>query len=336
MSASSGKGWGPKDQDDSPLPHPRVRILGAKQSPAMKPVREGRSVEGLRPSDHEVLVRLSQALWSEQDHAQAALIEAMSLGSLSDSTAAEFAERVAALLMKKALSEFRPAEMIVSSPFYRLPVQSRLVLAALHGHSRWSCQRIGRIFGLFQKIQKDESEGAARSVESSHFEDWVSRLAWSSRLELFWESGHGVFPLQTQSTSKFAQVSCPEYDARAPWSQRFFDEEMPAKERLFLQNHLMACESCRTILARTRKLFSETDIALNHAGIQGSLEESAEVHAANPSLSELQLLRRSLRAQSTLNFWDSLRIHFRDPVNRRVLWLGLACVLLAWLYQLWR
>jgi hypothetical protein len=50
--------------------------------------------------------------------------------------------------------------------------------------------------------------------------------------------------------------SCPEYDYRRPWSQRFLDDEVSsAGDRLFLQTHLMACSACSTSLRLTREVY---------------------------------------------------------------------------------
>ena len=40
-----------------------------------------------------------------------------------------------------------------------------------------------------------------------------------------------------------------------PWTQRFMDEALKKKELLFLQGHLMTCQSCSRSLALCRDLY---------------------------------------------------------------------------------
>jgi hypothetical protein len=112
------------------------------------------------------------------------------------------------------------------------------------------------------------------------------------------------------------------------------DEEIASQERLFLQNHLMVCDSCRLVLERTRTLFAELDIELKRIRKENTpVGGGAAETAGRNALSELNLLRRSMVRQSSLSLRESLRIHFRAAENRRVLWIALGILGLAFLQQ---
>jgi hypothetical protein len=109
--------------------------------------------------------------------------------------------------------------------------EERFLLAALH-LGRWSCARLARIFGL--------------PVEQ------IEALAWGARVRLISSQKGLPYPAGASTQGP----NCPEYDSRRPWTQRFLDEEIASgRERLFFQNHLMACESCREALGRCRESY---------------------------------------------------------------------------------
>ena len=123
-------------------------------------------------------------------------------------------------------------------PFFQLALTPRALLAMLH-RNRWSYDRIARVL----KLTRDD----------------VGRMAWYARLSLAASLGDGdAYP----TGSSFKGARCPPYDASNPWTQHFMDEEVETAERLFLQNHMMACSTCRNALHRCREMIYRVDQAL--------------------------------------------------------------------------
>lgn len=210
-----------------------------------------------------------------------------------------------ALLAKAHLVDPREAwaasaEVRLSTPFYRLKPEERAVLLVLHS-GRWSYDRLSRVLGL-----------AVPDLE---------RLSWSARVKL---APVGKYP---QAPERLGP-RCPEYDPHRPWTQRFLDDEIatPA-DRLFLQSHLMACESCRRALSRCRDLYFWVEGEISKFG--------------TPKVSDLQqildqarvLEERSSRFSHSRGPWtlgESLKLFYRDKPD---VWVvsALVAVWLGWL-----
>ena len=133
-------------------------------------------------------------------------------------------DRAVQALLERALRERKTLNIF--HPFYRLETEERFALIALHS-GQWNYARVAAIL----KISTSELE----------------QLAWRARIQLAEQ-----IPLGPRNL----KPSCPPYDARQPWTQRFLDEEITSgQERFFFQNHLMACDSCRESLSGCRDLY---------------------------------------------------------------------------------
>ena len=191
----------------------------------------------MHASDVRILTRLGRSVWMNTEDWERSTLEVMTAVSLLGISQDQSAERAGRLLLERAReSELDPGVAherdLWMSPFYRLPVDQRFVLAGLHG-ARWSYSRLGRILGC--------------SVED------VEKLAWNARIHLNIPS---LFPTVLGKVG----ASCPEFDPLRPWTQRFLDDEIASKrDQLFLQNHLMACASCQRTLDQSRVTYYEAE-----------------------------------------------------------------------------
>ena len=192
----------------------------------------------MRTEDFQILSQVGQALWFQQERWKRATVETLTAVSMLDLLPESALERTTQALLEKANREGPEANAgALDHPFYRLIPEERLTLAALHV-AHWSYGRLSRVLSL------DEKQ--------------VTALAWNARLRLSSFSS-GKRPLFYPAGAKVAGARCPEYDATSPWTQKFLDDEMPARERIFLQNHMMACQSCRKALATARDLYFRVD-----------------------------------------------------------------------------
>jgi hypothetical protein len=184
----------------------------------------------------QIFAELGMALWVDPERAQPLVIETLSAVSLLDLPQDHAFERAAGAMLDRAERRGMADNTLDSlalgqfgNPFFKLFPAERFILVALHA-GRWSYARIARVMKL-------DAVG-------------VEALAWKARTRLGIE--RGLVP----AGPKILGPSCPEYDFERPWSQRFLDEEIPnGRERIFLQNHLMACDSCRHALNRCRDLY---------------------------------------------------------------------------------
>lgn len=188
----------------------------------------------MRSEDFIAITSIGNALWvnprvSERNAADT--VAAVAMLEVTDENAVEKA--ASAMLVAAMRDGVHATISAISNPFYRLLPEERTVLAALHC-GRWSYERLGRVLGRAP--------------------DEIAEIAWNSRLHL--ASAPGTLGALTHpSGSRHRGVSCPEYDSKNPWTQRFLDEESTNRERVFLQNHLMACDSCRKALELCRNLY---------------------------------------------------------------------------------
>ncbi|MBI2711822.1 MAG: zf-HC2 domain-containing protein [Bdellovibrio sp.] len=195
----------------------------------------------------------------------------------------------------------------MNQTFFRLSPEARLVLVGLHV-GKWSYARISRI------TQLSTNE--------------VEKLAWRSRIELGVSLDAPAYPAGATQ----GDPSCPEYQKEAPWTQRFLDEELSGRERVFIQSHLLACPSCAQAVARCRQLYYHVERSLN--SILDKLEDAS-------GGDQIQLFSRALQESpalqypSELTFLQSLRIFFRNP---DMFWLaiGVGVFILFSLVRFWR
>jgi hypothetical protein len=234
--------------------------------------------------DLRTLASVGRALWADTRESQLATIETLSAVTLLDLTPDRAVERAAVALLERVSRRGATAQW--AQPFFRLEAEERLTLVALH-QGRWSYARLGRVFGLTT--------------------EQVEALAWSARLQLASAIGT-AYPAGAPQRGP----NCPEYDSQRPWTQRFLDDEVSSgRERLFLQNHLMACGSCRDALNRCR----ETYYAL-----EASLPQLSEAAGDTRLLQNLKSVTRKglgLKAPAERSFVESLEVFFR---RRDVRW----------------
>lgn len=239
---------------------------------------------------------LGRALWADPGLSERSSVETLAAVSLLDLTTERAVERATAALLERATRDGGAVNAhAFGRAFFRLAAEERLVLATLHA-ADWSYARVGRI------LAKSSAE--------------VQELAWRARLTLAASSVH-------ETGKQFLQpgggtgISCPEVDPRRPWMQRFLDDEVGSRERLFLQNHMMACEGCRNALGRCRDLYYGVDALVPRAGDESGIREMEG--AWNQT--------RKLRFRSETRAADTLRALL---AKRDVQWvLGLFGVLIA-------
>lgn len=242
------------------------------------------------------IARIGAALWPESADAGARTFETWAAVEGLDLPDPKSIERAAQALLHRS-QQGRAVWTQLDNPFFRLPAHVRALLAMLH-QNRWSYARIARVLNI--------------SVEE------VGTRAWSSRLTLAhapeFSGSHGV--LETHPTgSSFRGSQCPEYDASNPWTQHFMDEEISSAQRLFLQNHMMVCRTCRAALHRCREMIFHVD---------GILPQRA------PDLTKM--IRRAywIRPTDSLTLWDAVRRFSERPGTRWLVVAMLACAFGLW------
>ncbi len=214
---------------------------------------------------------MSQALWSVKEESDRALLDtvaATSLLGLEESTSAERA--IIALLDQAARSgdaaNARANLGMLNQPFYRLSPEERFVLVALH-EGNWTYKRIARVLGT-------EPED-------------VEETAWQARIQA--GATLGSYPTGTGQPGK----SCPEYSAKRPWTQKFFDEQMGQSELVFIQNHLMACASCREAVHRCREIYYVVDKMVPRPLPGQDQDDEATIFQAEATAKRLMKLRET-------------------------------------------
>jgi hypothetical protein len=209
----------------------------------------------MKVEDLRSLSQIGQALWVDPRLSRLRTAEALEAVGLLQIQDARILERVSGVLLARAMRE---NELIIpsllSDPFYRLQPEERFLLAALH-LERWSYQRLSRVLG--------------GSV------DQVATRAWRLRVHLASQGSSPRRPLASLGAAGAAasRPNCPEFDALNPWTQRFLDEELQSRERLFLQNHLMACADCRSALNRCRDLYYQVESMVPRGNMSDDAQE---------------------------------------------------------------
>jgi hypothetical protein len=239
-------------------------------------------------ADLRVYSSLSKALWSDADISERVSIDALVAASLaSDSAPDARIGRAVQAMLERANREGRAATTrnnlaVIHEPFFRLSPEERILLVGLHlGH--WSYARLARI------LQVSEEK--------------IEEMAWVARSRL----SNGVYP----SGPGQLGTNCPEYDALRPWTQRFLDDEVSSsRERIFLQNHLMACEGCRQALSRFKELYFQ-------------VEKELSQHVSVSANEEDRFLFDWLKPAVDRSFGESLRIF----VRRRDVQIALAVLI---------
>lgn len=248
--------------------------------------------------DLQTLVEVGKALWMDPRECQLATLETVSAVTLLELSPDRALEKAAAALLERVTrrggaANFRSnldAGLGVGQSFFRLLPEDRFLLVALH-LGRWSYARLARIFG--------------ETVEQ------VETHAWNARLRYVSSEKGTPYPAGAAGRG----TNCPEYDARRPWTQRFLDEEIAGgRERLYFQNHLMACLSCREALNRCRETYYAIDRALPRI----SAESPGDTQILR-SLESVTQRGLKLRSPSNRTFVESLAIFVRRTDIRYLL-----------------
>ncbi len=224
----------------------------------------------MRFEDLRTLSRVSQALWSAKEQSERVLLDTVAATSLLGLEDDRTAERAMISLLDQAERAGDAGNSlanlaVLNQPFYRLTPEERFILVALHeGH--WSYLRIARVLG-------------------TNPED-VEETAWHARVQV--GATLGRYPTGSGQPGK----SCPEYDADRPWTQKFFDEQMGNSERVFLQNHLMACGSCREALHRCREIYYAVEKVIPRPEPGQAEADEAAILRAQAQARELVRLKR--------------------------------------------
>lgn len=247
----------------------------------------------IQKQDLKILLEMGKALWMDPRESQLATIDTLSAVTFLDLTPDRALEKAASAMLERVtqrsvVAGFRAdleAGMGIGQTFYRLAPEDRFLLVALH-LGRWSYARLSRVFG--------------ESVEQ------IEMMAWSARLQ-FASNEKGVpYP----AGAPVRGVHCPEYDPKRPWSQRFLDEEIVVgRERVYLQNHLMACASCREALNRCREAYYAIEQRLPHfSGEESGDSGNSRDFKMLESLESITRLNMGLRMPSDRTFFESLAV----------------------------
>lgn len=174
--------------------------------------------------DLQLVSNLGQSLWAEPEQSRTITRETVSAVTVLDTNPERAAEKAAQALLERANRHGMYAR--VPTGFNALFPEERFILLALHqGH--WSYERIARV--------------VSESV------DMVQQLAWNARVYL----ALSRYP----SAPKQSSPNCPDYNPQRPWTQRFLDEELEGREKVFLQSHLTGCRECREALVRAKDVY---------------------------------------------------------------------------------
>lgn len=225
--------------------------------------------------DYRTISILSQALWANRTKSVHATTETVSAVALLDLGREPAMTKTIRALLERTRREGQASNArFLDHPFYRLDPEERLILAALHqGNLGY------RALGLV--LDKTEKQ--------------IARLAWEARVRLgvgSWAGPGAAGPF------------CPDYDPASPWTQSFMDDQLPKQEALFLQNHLMACDSCRGALARCRDLYYAVESLIPGLRDEDTARKDAQ------GLEELSEKMQQRRHPERGAFLRSLRIFF--------------------------
>jgi hypothetical protein len=195
--------------------------------------------------EFRTISQFGRVLWVTPEQADVKVVDAFSAAVLLEKNEKKVIESTAQALLEQACRGQSGANRLAdiqraparSRSFFNLSPKGRFILGAIH-LERWSYLQLAEFLGI------SPAE--------------VEKAAWELRVQL------GVLLGAHLPVGAPAQTSsCPEYDPRQPWTQRFLDEEFQSgAERVYFQNHLMACDTCRRALASCRDLYYAVDAAM--------------------------------------------------------------------------
>jgi hypothetical protein len=267
--------------------------------------------------DLSLFSALSSALWADEATSRRVARDTCAAVSLMNLSRQKSVEKVASTLLDLATrnglaensrSNLSVPHLFVQKPFFKLSPMERFALAALHS-GRWSYSQLARVMRVS--------------------EEQLQELAWKARIQLA-QTKYPVGP-------KLSKDSCPEYLPHRPWTQKFLDEELSAgSERVFMQNHLMACDCCRGALGRCRDLYYAVEALIP------AVSDDSDLRKMMAELARLQNedsvfsggLHLGFSQSFTQNFKRSLVVFTRRLDVQIVLGLALALIALKVFQQL--
>lgn len=230
------------------------------------PLQKAYQVPAIADAELRFLGQVGAALWAEAERGATALEEAIELANMTNRRTEGRGETAARTLLDRARAAGTLAfRGVVADPFWRLPLELRFLLAATHGPYRASYARLHRILSARVSSAGAGDEEPEKVASQDGDTAIVQQLLWSARTQFAAAVG-----LSIPAGAAPRSPSCPEYRPREPWTQRFLDDELTVRERLFLQNHLMSCEGCRTGLDGARKLIGSIEAQLARRGVLAS------------------------------------------------------------------
>ncbi|MEK6577842.1 MAG: hypothetical protein AABZ55_01330, partial [Bdellovibrionota bacterium] len=196
--------------------------------------------------DLKTFSEIGYALWSDPERSRKISVDTLGAVALRDFDEETLLESGTQALLARAANEgsannSRYNLNVIDRAFFRLFPQERVILVGLH-LGKWSYARLARVIGTTA--------------------DNVQKIAWKARLQVSTELPRSV-PLQYPTGNKSVSANCPEYHSDSPWTQRFLDNEFSTgAEKLFLQQHLIACASCRATLEQGKAVYYAVDASI--------------------------------------------------------------------------
>jgi hypothetical protein len=251
--------------------------------------------------DLNALTEFGKALWADPGESISRPVDTVATVSLLTLSPRRMAERAARGLLDSATRSGPSANSSAAHlAFYRLMPEERMVLAGLH-YARWSYERLSRILSVTPER--------------------VAEIAWGARLHLATDpAGRTLIAHPVGSRG----MGCPEYHPGRPWTQRFLDEEMNAREKSFLQAHVATCNSCRQALTRARNLYYAVEALVPRV-------PEGERESRTRQLRSVWDRSRTMRSHAELTFFQSLGI-FSQRADVRVL---LSAALAFLIFRIW-
>lgn len=247
-----------------------------------------------------VLHQIGRALWTQNHLVTERTLEMITALSATPRKQEKKLETALAGFLVRISEEGDAAHLTDShNPFFRLAAEDRFLLCALQLEG-FSYAELARIL----RTEADEIEKRALQIRRE--------FAASVGIELLSLEGGALGP------------KCPSLETNRLWMQRFLDEALQPQERAFLQNHLMACVTCRKRLERTRKLFSEIEREMREC------LNITEVEAINDVVQFAEKLRMEFSPQFTSKR-HALSYFVKRPEVRAILLAGFVLMAIwAW------
>lgn len=250
------------------------------------------------------VVQMRKALWADPQQGDPIVVDTVASLSLLELSEDEFMSCTASQLLQRAYRTASAGNRIRdmqlgqarSRPFYSLHPDERLILVLLH-LEHWSYTRIAELLEI-SVLQLEE-------------------IAWRIRIQL-----SAKYPI----ASAVDTLSCPEYDIHRPWIQKFLDDQYTnATEKTFLQNHLMACNSCRRALNSCRDVYYAVDAMIPRC--EQDHEETQLLYrqlekARKMSEKRIQSAHRRARGQVRTSFSHFFLFLLRPDILAVLLGLG--------------